>query len=76
MLIANDSWIELTVRYVVDYRRRRSTRNDLHSRILDEIDRTDGKAAMASMTVQLVEWPRLDVRLTGEASPTPPASDG
>ncbi|MEP7121614.1 MAG: mechanosensitive ion channel domain-containing protein [Byssovorax sp.] len=77
LLIANDNWLEFTVRYVVDYKRRRSTKNDLFNQILDEIDQTDGKVAMASMTVQLVEWPRLDVRLQGGASPVvlPPSKD-
>ena len=64
-LVANDNWIEFTLRYVVDYKRRRATKDQLFSRILDEIDKTDGRVALASATFQIVETPVLDVRLQG-----------
>jgi small-conductance mechanosensitive channel len=63
-LIANDNWLEYTVRYVVDFKLRRSTKDQLFTRILDEIDRTDDRIAIASMTVHLVQTPIFDVRLT------------
>ncbi|MEO5726417.1 MAG: mechanosensitive ion channel family protein [Byssovorax sp.] len=76
LLIANDNWLEFTIRYVVDYKRRRSVKSELFTRILDEIDQTGGKVAMASMTVHLVEWPRLDVRLEGPSPQVvPPPSE-
>lgn len=62
-LIANDNWLEYTVRYVVDFKRRRITKDQLFTRILEEIDATEGKVGMASMTVHLVEMPALDVRM-------------
>jgi small-conductance mechanosensitive channel len=61
-MIANDNWIEFTVRYVVEYRSRRITKDKLFTRILDEIDKTDGRVAMASATFQLVGAPVIDVR--------------
>lgn len=61
-LIANDNWLEFTVRYIVDYKARRSTKDALFTRIVEAFDASGGKVAMASMTVQLVEWPALDVR--------------
>ncbi len=64
-LIANDNWLEYTLRYVVDYQRRRATKHMLFNRILDEIDKTAGAVATASATFQFVEWPTLDVRLLG-----------
>lgn len=62
-LIANDNWMEFTVRYVVDYKRRRITKDQLFTRILEELDKTDGRVAIASMTIHIVETPALDVRL-------------
>ena len=63
-LITNDNWIEFTLRYVVDYKVRRIKKDQLFTRILDEFLATDGRVAFASMTVQIVETPVLDVRLT------------
>jgi small-conductance mechanosensitive channel len=62
-MIANDNWLEYTVRYVVDYRKRRRTKDQIFERILDEFDRSEGRVAFASTTVQLVDLPRLDIRL-------------
>lgn len=63
-LVANDNWVELTLRYVVDYKRRRTTKDLLFTRVLEEVDATEGKVALASATYHLVEAPVLDVRLT------------
>jgi small-conductance mechanosensitive channel len=62
-VIANDNWMEFTARYVVDYKRRRVTKDRIFTRILEELDKTDGRVAIASTTVQIVETPALDVRL-------------
>lgn len=63
-LVSNDNWMEYTVRYVIDYKKRRSTNDVLFSRILDEFDRSGGALAVASMTVHLVETPTMQVRLS------------
>jgi hypothetical protein len=55
--------MEFTVRYVVDYKRRRGTKDRLFTRILEEFDQTDGRVSIASMTVHLVETPVFDVRI-------------
>lgn len=62
-MVANDNWIEFTVRYVVNFKRRRATKDLLFTRILEEIEKTDGRVAIASMTVHLVETPVIDVRM-------------
>jgi small-conductance mechanosensitive channel len=64
-LIATDNWLEFTLRYVVDYRRRRATKDELFLKILDAVERSGGRVALASTTVQLVEAPPLSVRLVG-----------
>ncbi|MCC6903401.1 MAG: mechanosensitive ion channel family protein [Polyangiaceae bacterium] len=70
-LSANDNWIEFTVRYVVDYKLRRLTKDRLFSRVLEEVDASPGRVALASATFHLVEAPRIDVRLVGPESPSP-----
>ncbi len=62
-LIVNDNWIEFTVRYVVDFKKRRGTKDGLFTAILDAIERSEGKVSLASSTLQLVETPTLSVRL-------------
>lgn len=62
-LIANDNWMEFTVRYVVDYKKRRITKDLLFTRILEEIDKTDSRVSIASTTLQIVDTPVFDVRI-------------
>ncbi len=62
-IIANDNWIEYTIRYVVDYKKRRITKNDLFTKILSEVDKTNGEIKFASATFQLVEAPDLRIKL-------------
>lgn len=62
-MVANDNWIEFTLRYVVDFKGRRGVKDRLFTRLLDEIDATGGKVALASATFHLVETPVFDVRL-------------
>lgn len=62
-LAVNDNWLEFTVRYVVDYKARRSTRDALFTRILDDVGKTGGRVALASATYELVAGSRLDVKL-------------
>jgi small-conductance mechanosensitive channel len=62
-LIANDNWMEFTVRYVTDYKRRRSTKDILFTRILEELDATGGRVTLASTTFHLVDAPVFKVRM-------------
>lgn len=64
-MVVNDNWIEFTLRYVVNYKSRRGTRDRIFGRLLDEIDATQGRVALASATFHLVEAPVFDVRLRG-----------
>jgi hypothetical protein len=67
-LVANDNWLEFTLRYVADYKRRRITKDRLFTRLMDEVDRTGGRVALASATFHLVETPEIRVTLV---APTP-----
>lgn len=68
LLMTTDNWIEFTVRYVVDYKQRRRKKDQLFSRILDEVLATSGTVAFASTTVHLVDVPALDVRLSEQVN--------
>jgi small-conductance mechanosensitive channel len=50
-LIANDSGVQCTLRYVVKYNKRRITKTEIFSRILKEIDATNGEIKFASEIV-------------------------
>jgi len=61
-----DNWMEFTIRYIVDYKKRRMTKDILFTRIIEEIDKTDGRVGIASTTLQLVDLPEFKVRLAGK----------
>ncbi len=65
-MIANDNWIEFTIRYVVDYKGRRTTKDTLFMRILEEVDKNSDKIGLASATFQLVEAPPIQVSLKNQ----------
>lgn len=68
-MVANDNWVEFTLRYVVDFKRRRSTKDILFSKILLRIDSTEGRVGMASATFQLVGVPPVNVHLPDRTKP-------
>jgi small-conductance mechanosensitive channel len=65
-LIANDNWMQVTLRYTVDVKRRRVIHDELFMYVLDAIAETEGRVALASATFELVGVPALDVRLRSE----------
>ena len=65
-LRATDNWIEFTVRYVVDYRKRRWMKDYLFTRILEEIDKSDNKIRLASTTFEMVPGSSVEVHLSGK----------
>ena len=69
-LVVNDNWLEFTLRYVVDYRRRRMTKDALFSRILELIDQSQGRVRLASTTMEVVGVPPVRVTL-GDAGVRP-----
>ncbi|MCB9251160.1 MAG: mechanosensitive ion channel family protein [Flavobacteriales bacterium] len=62
-LIANDNWVEFTLRYVVTYNKRRSLKTELFTRILKNIELSEGKIKLASATFHLVEAPEIKVKV-------------
>lgn len=66
-LAADENWVSFTLRYVVDYRARRSTKDALWSRVLADIEATDGRVAIASTSL-VVETPGVKVQLIDDDS--------
>lgn len=58
-----DNWVEFTLRFVVDYKKRRSTKNELSQEILAAFQETKGKVELASATFELVGLPNVSVDL-------------
>ncbi len=50
-IAANDNWIELTVRYIADFRARRRTKDLLFTKVLDAFAATQGRVQFASSRV-------------------------
>ena len=62
-LIANDNWVEYTLRYVVTYNKRRMIKSNLFTEILKRIEATNGEIKFASATFELVGAPEINVNL-------------
>lgn len=62
-LIANDNWVEYTLRYVVNYKKRRATKTQLFTLLLNRIEATNGEVKFASATFHLVEAPEFTVKM-------------
>jgi small-conductance mechanosensitive channel len=75
-LAFTDNWIELSGRFITDYRTRLRTADKIFTRLLEEIDKTQGQVGIASSTFELVHPPPLEVQLTGaglQAQPGKPS---
>ena len=69
-VVANDNWIEFSLRYVVDYKKRRDVKTLLYLDILRAIDKTDGNIKVASSTIEIVNEviPKKDKRFDSKDS--------
>ncbi|MBJ2172890.1 mechanosensitive ion channel [Aureibaculum sp. A20] len=59
----NDNWIQFNLRYIVDYKKRRGTKDVLNDEIRKEIYLTNGKVMLASTTLELIKIPKLEVAI-------------
>ncbi len=58
-----DNWMQLNLRYITDYKKRRMTQQDLFERI-ESVFKAKGQAVyFASTTLQLLKIPEVDVRM-------------
>ncbi|MEX1002843.1 MAG: mechanosensitive ion channel family protein [Crocinitomicaceae bacterium] len=56
-----DNWVQFNLRYIVDYKKRRYTKNLLNQEIAKRIQATNGKVTLASATFEIVRIPALNV---------------
>ncbi len=56
-----DNWVEFNLRYVVDFKKRRMTRDKLYKDIHDAIKKTDGQVILASETIEIVGTPDINI---------------
>jgi small-conductance mechanosensitive channel len=68
-VMATDNWLEYTLRFVVDYRLRRTVKDRLFTRILEEIDKVSPRVNIASATWELSKVPPLQVQVTDARNP-------
>lgn len=61
--VADANWIELTLRDMVDYKPRRTTRDRLFTRLLDEMEGLNGQVEIAASTLNIEKLPPLNVNL-------------
>lgn len=61
-LIANDNWMEFSLRYVIDYKSRRSTKDKIFTRLLEEIEKTNGRISLASATFEITGIPKIELK--------------
>ena len=60
-LTMTDNWIQFNLRYIVDYKKRRSTKHLLNDLIRKAIEESGGKIMLASATVEVVRIPTLNI---------------
>ena len=58
-----DNWIQFNLRYIVDYKKRRSVKDLLQSEIYKEVLKTNGRVSLASATLQLMTLPEIEVKI-------------
>ncbi|WP_340199414.1 mechanosensitive ion channel family protein [Ascidiimonas sp. W6] len=67
-----DNWVQFNLRYITDYKKRRSVKHQLNEQIGIAFQNTNGKVILASATVELVRIPMLKVEdTTTKAAKTP-----
>ena len=56
-----DNWVQFNLRYIVNYKKRRYTKNLLNQEILKRIEATNGKVKLASATFEIVRIPSVKI---------------
>jgi small-conductance mechanosensitive channel len=59
----DDNWAEFALRYVVDYKKRRSMKDQISSRILKLIEESEGQIKLGAPSFELASIPPLDVNV-------------
>jgi small-conductance mechanosensitive channel len=54
----DENWITFTLRYIVDYKKRRGTKDILYTNILEAIAQSNGKMKIASAAFEITAFPK------------------
>ncbi|MEO0464848.1 MAG: mechanosensitive ion channel domain-containing protein [Pseudomonadota bacterium] len=60
-LFADENWITFTARYVVDFQRRRSTKDAIMRSILTAFEGSKGKVEFAGAAIEITGMPRIEI---------------
>ncbi|MCR9172060.1 MAG: mechanosensitive ion channel family protein [bacterium] len=61
-----DNWLQINLRYIVDFKKRRITKTQLYDRIAKSIAATNGQVKIGSTTLDIINNPTVDVRMKGQ----------
>jgi small-conductance mechanosensitive channel len=61
-LAFDENWITFTIRYVVDYKKRRSTKDRLFTRLLEEIEKCDNIVMIATTSMEVTNVSEIEVK--------------
>ncbi|MGV8906172.1 MAG: mechanosensitive ion channel family protein [Acetobacterium sp.] len=61
-IIANANWVEFTLRYVVDYKKRVSIKDQLFTKILEKVESSSNQVELASATFALTKIPPIEIK--------------
>jgi small-conductance mechanosensitive channel len=64
----DENWITFTIRYVVDYKRRRSTKDKIYTRLLEEIRKHDDVIMIATASLEVTNLEIKDMGHPNEES--------
>lgn len=56
-MVFDENWITFTLRFVVDYKKRRGTKNLIFTKALEAINNSEGKIAVASAAMEITAFP-------------------
>lgn len=59
-----DNWVKFNLRYIVDYKKRRSIKHILNEKLAKAFKETNGKILLASSTFEIVKIPDLKINVT------------
>lgn len=66
-MVVTDGGVVFTLRYTVDFKYRRSTKDKIFTKVLDELQKAEGEILLPASTLQIVDAPDLKVQIKGNA---------
>ncbi len=65
-----DNWVEFVLRYVVDYKKRRSTKDRISTGLLQSIERSDGRVLLGAPAFEVASIPQLSIKVLDNGNST------